>query len=241
MLTIISVDLSRRHFNSVCCRYPRSVTVTWEGLAALVDPTRRALYELVRASRTPVTRESAADTLAISRGLAAFHLDKLVRVGLLDARYESPAGQPRGPGRTPKVYVASSEQITVTIPARRYELLGDILVEAIAHPRDEAAGTTVDRVAREQGERLGAQARAAGTALLPLLEDLGFAPEDQNGAGLVLRNCPFQSLAAREPELVCGVNHALLTGLLGGLGETGRRAVLDPLAGACCVRLVPGE
>ena len=205
--------------------------MTWEGLAALVDPTRRALYELVRASAAPVTRESAADALGISRGLAAFHLDKLVRVGLLEARYESPAGEPRGPGRTPKVYEASSQQIALTIPARRYELLGDILVEAIANPGEQGTGVTVGRVARQHGERLGAAAKVEGSTLVTLLSELGFAPEDHDCAGLTLRNCPFQSLAAREPELVCGVNHALLTGLLDGLGATGRHAVLDPLAG----------
>ena len=59
---------------------------TWQVVAALVDPVRRALYDHVRQERRPVTREDAARALDISRSLAAFHLDKVVEVGMLHAR-----------------------------------------------------------------------------------------------------------------------------------------------------------
>ena len=72
----------------------------WEAVGALVDSVRRSLFEYVRRQDHPVTREEAADAQGVSRNLAAFHLDKLVEVGLLRARYEAPADQPRGRGRT---------------------------------------------------------------------------------------------------------------------------------------------
>jgi predicted ArsR family transcriptional regulator len=53
-----------------------------------------------------------------------------------------------------------------------------------------------------------------------------------------LHNCPFHALAARHTALVCGLNHAFLTGLLTGLHATHRQAVLEPRPGRCCVELV---
>jgi predicted ArsR family transcriptional regulator len=53
-----------------------------------------------------------------------------------------------------------------------------------------------------------------------------------------LRNCPFHAVVDVAPLLVCGVNEAFLTGLLGGLG--GHKAVtaaLDGEAPDCCVTI----
>jgi predicted ArsR family transcriptional regulator len=52
-------------------------------VAALDDELRRGMYAFIRKARRPVTREEAAASVGISRKLAAFHLDKLVEVGLL--------------------------------------------------------------------------------------------------------------------------------------------------------------
>src|SRR5438067_412829 len=41
----------------------------------------------------------------------------------------------------------------------------------------------------------------------------------------------------RAPNLVCGINHAYLTGMLTGLNAAGVRAILVPRAGECCVEL----
>ncbi|MDP8929787.1 MAG: hypothetical protein M3O70_14755, partial [Actinomycetota bacterium] len=68
-------------------------------VAALADQLRRRLYEFVRRAHRPITREEAAASVGISRKLAAFHLDKLVEVGLLRAHYE-PVGGIRKVGRT---------------------------------------------------------------------------------------------------------------------------------------------
>jgi predicted ArsR family transcriptional regulator len=44
-------------------------------------------------------------------------------------------------------------------------------------------------------------------------------------------------MAAQAPELVCGINHAFLTGFLDGLGAASATAVLNPGTGRCCVEL----
>ncbi|WP_411104157.1 helix-turn-helix transcriptional regulator [Streptomyces sp. cmx-4-9] len=48
-----------------------------------------------------------------------------------------------------------------------------------------------------------------------------------------MRNCPFHAVAERFPPLVCGMNLALLEGLLGVDGPV--RARMDARPGECCV------
>jgi len=209
---------------------------SWNGVTALVDPSRRALYDYVRRAGHPVSREEAADAAGMSRGLAAFHLDKLVEVGLLRAWYEAPAGRPRGRGRAPKVYEATAEGVAVTIPQRRYRLIAEILADAVADDPADAERAAV-RHARERGYSVGAALRAErGADLVDALARLGFEPE-RSADRVLLHNCPFHALATQHTELVCGLNHAFLTGLLAGLPATGVHAELAPHPGRCCVEL----
>lgn len=48
-----------------------------------------------------------------------------------------------------------------------------------------------------------------------------------------MRNCPFHAVAEQFPPLVCGMNLALLEGLLGADGAV--RARMDARPGECCV------
>jgi len=172
----------------------------------------------------------------MSRNLAAFHLDKLVDAGLLSARCEAPAGQPRGRGRAPKVYLPVGDGLAVTIPERHYELIADILAEA-ATDGQAPAPATATRVAHRRGHELGVTARGAGVT--DVLAGLGFEPLALPG-GVRLHNCPFHALAVRHTALVCGLNLAFVTGLVDGLGIAAE-AQLVPRPGACCVELItPG-
>jgi predicted ArsR family transcriptional regulator len=208
----------------------------------LADPVRRALYEYVRRQDHPVTREEAAEAVAISRNLTAFHLDKLVDAGLLSSRYEAPPDRQRGPGRTPKVYEPSGTGFNLSVPPRQYELVGRILADAIAtEPGNAQAG--VLRKAVDAGRELGAaEARGARSAdgclavAYALLASLGFEPRSV-GNTILLNNCPFHALAMRQRELICGLNHAFVGGLLEGLGVPQLHADLQPRAGGCCVAI----
>jgi predicted ArsR family transcriptional regulator len=207
-------------------------------VTSLVDRSRRALYDYVRRAGHPVSREEAADASRMSRNLAAFHLDKLVDAGLLRARYESPPDQPRGRGRAPKVYEVAGDGIAVTIPERRYQFIAEILADAVAG--DPAhAGRAAQDLARRRGHDLGARLRAAdGPEIGAVLDGLGFEP-GREAERVLLHNCPFHALAARQTTLVCGLNHAFLTGLVEGLGVAGVRTILAPRPGACCVEFAP--
>jgi len=219
-------------------------------IAALDDDVRRALYEHVRAAGGPVTREEAAGAVGISRKLAAFHLDKLVELGVLRSGFG--VSSDRRVGRAPRVYEPAAQDISVRVPERSPELLASILVEAVATEQtDERAEDAVLRVARERGVALGTTERArlrggrvgAERALATseeLLAEHGFEPFREEGS-VRLRNCPFHPLAGAAPALVCGLNRAYLAGLVDGLDAGDRvSAELAPRPGECCVELRPG-
>ncbi|MFC5993134.1 helix-turn-helix transcriptional regulator [Pseudonocardia hispaniensis] len=222
-------------------------------VAALSDESRRRLHDFVRRAGRPVSREEAAADAGISRKLAAFHLDKLVEVGLLKARFE-PVGGIRKVGRTPKVYEPAEVDLRITIPGRHHDLLAAILLDAVlaegragssvrdaaltaAHRRGVAIGAAErDRV---RPGRLGAE-RALGLAE-GVLTRYGFEPRRDGTSRLSLRNCPFQPLAGDAPQLVCAINHALLSGLLEGLEAATVVAELAPRPGCCCVEFTTGQ
>jgi predicted ArsR family transcriptional regulator len=186
----------------------------WDAVATLVDPSRRALFDYVRRSDHPVAREEAAGATGVSRGLAAFHLDKLVDVGLLTARYEAPAG-PRGRGRTPKVYEAAAD-VVVTIPERRDALIADVLAEAFL--RKEEPGKVARRLGREHG--------------VCDLSSLGFEPRDE-GDLIVLGNCPFHALATRHGPLICDIALNFVEGMTES--SPSHEAVPSLRPGGCCI------
>ncbi|WP_203913890.1 helix-turn-helix transcriptional regulator [Rhizocola hellebori] len=211
----------------------------WNVVAALIDPVRRALYEHVRRQKHAVSREEAADAVAVSRTLTAFHLDKLVDVGLLQARYEAPSGKRRGRGRTPKVYEASADGLNLTIPARQYELAGQILADAIAESPTDALAA-VRRQAFRRGQQIGQSARPGSEDRVASLDEacqalaeMGYEPRP--GEEMLLDNCPFHALAQRQRELICGLNQAFVEGVLTGLGAHALQARLIPRPGSCCV------
>ena len=217
-------------------------------VALLTDELRGRLYRHVRRHH-PVSRDQAAAAVGISRGLAAFHLDKLVAAGLLRARSQTPAGRPPRVGRRPKVYEPSDLELGVTIPERHYELIGEVLVDAITQAApDERPLAAATRIARNKGVELGSrlrQDRALGrlgperalTAASEVLERHGYEPDRGGQRTVVLRNCPFRALARKAPEVVCAINRSLLEGLLRGLGDQRIQAVLTPRPGTCCVEL----
>jgi hypothetical protein len=49
---------------------------------------------------------------------------------------------------------------------------------------------------------------------------------------------PFQQLAAQHTEMVCGMNLALIDGLIEGFGANDLHPELDPRPGRCCVVII---
>ena len=204
-------------------------------LAALADPSRRELYEAVRRSGQPVGRDELADQARLPRATAAFHLEKLVEVGALTVEFRRRSGRTGpGAGRPAKLYALAAEELTASLPTRRYELVGDML--ATAADRSEQTGApmreTLIAVAEARGHDLGSPA----VPLVDTLTSVGYAPADCADGGYRLTNCPFHQLATRHTTLICSANTAFVRGLVDESAEH-RDVWLERTPGECCVRI----
>jgi predicted ArsR family transcriptional regulator len=220
----------------------------WEqsALTGLADPIRRRLFRLAAASPTGVSRDEAANELGIARSVAAFHLDKLAELGLLGVEFRRPPGRSGpGAGRPAKHYLPLGSDVSLTVPARRYDVAARVLVDAIscAHETGAAILDVLPAVATACGRELATSLVAASTSeategarVADVLELLGYEPREEDG-DLVLANCPFHTLADRRRALVCGMNVDLVRGILEELGAAEQTAVFDPSPGRCCVRV----
>ncbi|WP_019633864.1 helix-turn-helix transcriptional regulator [Actinomadura atramentaria] len=206
-----------------------------EAVGLLQDAVRRRLYEFVAAQGREVSRNEAAEAVGVARTLAAFHLDRLAAAGLLETASRRLSGRSGpGAGRPAKVYRRAAGERGVSLPPRDYRTAAELLAEAAEDARLDDA---VRAAARRRGAAAGpcrdeAEARAR-------LTERGYEPfvdADGDGGEVVrLRNCPFHALAEDFPPLVCGMNLALVEGLLGeGSGLVAR---MDARAGLCCVAI----
>lgn len=212
-------------------------------IAALADPLRRALYRFVAGVDRAVSRDEAGEAVGVPRSTAAFHLDRMVEEGLLETEFRR-LGARRGPGagRPSKLYRRAPGEISVSLPARHYDLAADLLAAAVTEATAGAGDVPVDvalrRVAHQRGAELAAEVSATCQAddVVEALAGHGYEPR-VDGEEIVLANCPFHALATRHTQLVCGMNLALLEGFAEALPGRAMTARLRPAEAACCVRL----
>lgn len=211
-------------------------------LCSLDDPTRRRLYDFVAAQPDPVSRDRAAEAAGVDRSTVAYHLDRLVDEGLLEATFARPAGRTGpGAGRPAKHYARSQREFSVSIPPRDYRLAAEVLARAVEADTDGTVRAALDRVAGELGRELAGQGTDAEptTGLVEHLTAQGFEPYEDEGV-VRLRNCPFHRLAREHTDLVCGMNLAMLAGVTQSLGA-GYEARLEPDVDRCCVAFHPTD
>ncbi|QGZ52190.1 transcriptional regulator [Streptomyces sp. QHH-9511] len=216
-------------------------------IALLQDPMRRRLYEYVAAQGREVGRNEAAEAVGVARTLAAHHLDRLAEAGLLESGSRRLTGRSGpGAGRPAKVYTRAPVERSVSLPARDYRTVAELLAEAA-----EQAGLDAGlcAAARRRGEALRGPAAPCGglEEAMEMLAARGYEPHLEGAEGaegsaapvVRMRNCPFHAVAERFPPLVCGMNLALLEGLLGADGPV--RARMDARSGECCVVVEPSQ
>lgn len=226
---------------------PRTLEQQIADLAALGEPIRRSLYFFVASAPREVSRDEAAQAAGVSRMLAGFHLDRLVQDGLLESTFRRLTGRTGpGAGRPAKLYRRADRQIEVSLPQRSYELAARILADAVEAGGVAQAREALSPAARRMGRRIGTDARArvgsrpgrkrllAGT--VDALAANGYGPE-RGPHEIRLRNCPFHALVGEHRDLVCGMNLALIEGVVDGIQAERVKPVLDPKPGMCCVAL----
>ena len=221
------------------------------GIGALAEPARRALYLYVASQPEAVSREQAATAVGMPLHSAKFHLDRLVEEDLLEVEFRRLSGRTGpGAGRPSKLYRRSSRQLSVSLPERRYDLAGDVLASAI--DRSLRDGVPIAEAVREAA---AAEGRSIAGAFLEGTPE-GAAGRDDSGLSrtadvlalhgyeprtsdseICLANCPFDRLATEHTELVCGMNLALIDGVIDGLGVSAVSAELAPQPGFCCVKV----
>ena len=219
------------------------------GVASLAEPQRRALYRFIVSRAEAVSKDEAAAAIGVARSVAAFHLERLVADGLLVAEFRRLSGrQGPGAGRPAKLYRRAEAELSVSLPARQYDLAAGLLAAAVSDATHTGipVADALTRVSSERGRALGTRVREeAGKrpkrrdlidAALEVLEEQGYEPR-MDGNEIVLANCPFHALVDEQPDLVCGMNRDLLSGMADAVGDGVLTARLQPSAGNCCVRL----
>src|SRR5450759_716058 len=217
-------------------------------VAILDEPARRRIYAHVCAQAGPVGRDDVAHAVDVPRRTAAFHLDRLAEQGLLAVTFARRSGRSGpGAGRPAKLYERSTDEVSISLPPRHYDLAGRLLAGAVAEAEQSGRPPreVLDRRAHDLGQALASEQPGPGDlgVLVDLLEDHGYEPQVAGG-NITLRNCPFHTLAQDHTGLVCCMNLHLLEGVLAGLGKTGMSASLDPAPSRCCVQLersLPGD
>jgi predicted ArsR family transcriptional regulator len=175
---------------------------------------------------------------------------------LLDVAYRRLTARPGpGAGRPAKLYRRTSRERAFSAPARDYAQAARIFAEALERSGAEQA---LYATARERGFAAGRALRrqestsdgllsrqnstsddsVSGETLVQELAARGYEPAIDQGT-VRLRNCPYHAVAEAFPVVACGMNLALLEGLLDGAGLGGSRAAqMDPQPGACCVTII---
>jgi predicted ArsR family transcriptional regulator len=222
--------------------FDRNVT----GIGVLADPVRRELYRFVCSQNEPVSRDQAAHAVGIARHKAKFHLDRLEAEGLLEADYVRLTGRTGpGAGRPAKRYRRGSKEFAVAVPARDYELAGHIMADAISE--SERTGVPIldalSKAAAAHGAaiaKIGAVRPTTSDAALDLaaqiLTDRGYEPRRTDHT-IVMANCPFHALATAHTDLVCRLNHSMLSGFVATAVPGLLDARLEPGENRCCVTL----
>jgi predicted ArsR family transcriptional regulator len=217
----------------------RDLNETIVQLCVLDDPARRAAYLAVRTANRPLTRAEVADDVGISVRLAAFHLEKLLSEGFLEATYERDEASV-GVGHPAKRYRATRLELEVSIPPRRYDLAAEIMAEALEADSPDQPLESLADVAAEYGRQVGRRTRArnGSSRLLTALNAVGYEPAT-SGHDVVLRNCPFRHVAQARPEIICQMNLSFVEGVLAGTQSRSLHAVLSRSTERCCVVVTP--
>lgn len=189
----------------------------------------------------PTTLATLSEATGLHGNTLREHLTALVDEGL--ARRVRAA--PHGRGRPAWLYEATTGG--ATSGSVEYAGLATTLAAAIHHGSSDprataiAAGTAWGHdLARQRGAEADTDATRTRRQVLDLLDDLGFAPRDnQQDPTVRLTQCPLLDAAHRHTDVVCGVHLGIVRGALAEHGASPADTDLEPFAepGACLLQL----
>ncbi len=203
--------------------------------SALGDPTRRGVYIAVRQAPNGMTASTVAALFGIHSNVARHHLDRLADDGYVEVttrRAEGKSGP--GAGRPAKWYTATSKVIDVHFPARRPDLLSDLLMRVLEHVAPENVSDVARQVGRAYGRELAAEIGVAEDpgfeeavrAVVAAMTGVGFGMSaDVDAFRLLTNHCPFGESAVSHPEVVCALDQGLVAGLMESIDPACRPTV----------------
>ncbi len=181
-----------------------------EPLDVLGDTGLRATLLFARSQPRPVTAVDVASDLGVPKTVARWRLERLATAGLLVSGFER-RSRPAGPGggRPAKTYAVAAETEAIEFPARRYEELLALLVEAL--PRQGRAGKLADvgvsfgrHLARAAKLEPSAKPRTAFERICRALGKLGFQASleslSAHEAVLTTPTCPLRPLVVADQD-----------------------------------------
>jgi predicted ArsR family transcriptional regulator len=191
-------------------------------LKALGDNTRYAIY--LELARSPVPRSTAevAETLGLHVNTVRPQMERMREIGLLEVATDHSGS----PGRPQHLYSLAPGAPSLGLEPPIFPMLARMLVGVAAR----SGADSVDAVAAgiEQGRSIavssssgGAGAGRCSEAMIGLLDRLGFDPSavaEGDSTTVAFARCPFGSLAAEHPELVCALHRGLIEGFVDGVG-----------------------
>lgn len=193
---------------------------------ALGDPTRRGIYLTVRDSDHPLTAACIARLFSIHPNVARHHLDRLVVEGYLRVS-DRLRSRPAGAGRPPRTFEATDADVAVSYPARRHDLLAELLVRVVERLAPHQAARVAEEVGREYGMELAAvMGLSAGqdfpealAAVAQAMTDAGIEiTADAAQHRLLHGHCPFGRTAIDHSDIVCRLDLGIVQGLMEAAG-----------------------
>jgi predicted ArsR family transcriptional regulator len=202
------------------------------GYAALAVPSRRRLLHVLRNVAAPADIKALAADAGLHANTVRFHLDVLVKAGLVVERTERRGAR----GRPRTTYEAA---VPAEAAVDGYRLLAGVLTQYLDQVGE---GGTAERAGRAWARRLlpsdadqQVELATATRRVVALFAQMGFEPEavpHGQGSRVLLRACPFRELAEEHPGVVCALHLGVLRGALdqamAGRAEASLRPFVEP-------------
>jgi predicted ArsR family transcriptional regulator len=174
-------------------------------LEAVGDPELRAALLFARAQARAVTADELAAAQDVHRNVARSRLERLVEAGLLVPGYERRSGRSGpGAGRPAKTYTVAPEREAIEFPARRYETLIGLLLDALPGSPREAGIRFGEELGRAAGLRRSKRLADGFERMCRAVRDLGFQASvtevTPEGAVIATPTCPLRPLVRTRPE-----------------------------------------
>lgn len=189
----------------------------------LSDPTRYYIYQYLIEHHKEVSVNEVAKQFNIHPNVARLHLSKLEDINMV-VSYSKKTG--RG-GRPSRVYQLSDKEIELNFPHRDYKMLSSILMESLME-MGEQGKVAIYKTGLKYGKEMMQDYNFSSESDLTLEEKLRFLEETSDMLGmyssfhyneeekiiqLIVNNCPFKDLAAKNQDMICDMHHAFIQGM----------------------------